>query len=213
MTEHYVLVLLLALSALLASVGLLGNLAWKRWLSNGRAMQWLRRHEPDEDVVTLLRRGAFISELHASTPGDAIAELVRALGSLLAGMKRRVRSAVVERELLAATGVGDEVAIPHAVVEGLDRPLLALGRASQGIDFDAPDGRRARFVFLLLIPPKAHDVELRILASIARATIDESARELLGRANGLEEVTRVLEDSAQKTRQSQRPKRKAATEA
>jgi mannitol/fructose-specific phosphotransferase system IIA component (Ntr-type) len=168
---------------------------------------WVRRNEPDEDVVTLLRRGAFISELHAATPGEAISELVRALGSLLAGMKRRVRSAVVERELLAATGVGDEVAIPHAVVEGLDRPLLAFGRAPRGIDFDAPDGRRARFVFLLLIPPKAREVELRILASIARATSAEAAREELGAAHGLEEVTRVLADSAQKTRESQRPKR------
>jgi Kef-type K+ transport system membrane component KefB/mannitol/fructose-specific phosphotransferase system IIA component (Ntr-type) len=182
-------------------------------LASGPAMQWLLyQAEPDEDVVTLLRRGAFVSELHAHTPGDAIAELVRALGSLLTGIKRRARDAVVERELVAATGLGDEVAIPHAAVEGLDRPLLAFGRAPHGIDFDAPDGRPARFVFLLLIPPKAYDEEIRILASIARATIAESAREQLGLAMGLEEVTFVLAESARKTRLSQRPKRGAAAE-
>ena len=69
------------------------------------------------------------------------------------------------------------MAIPHAAVEGLERPLLALGRSTQGIDFDAPDGRPARFVFLLLIPPKAYEEEVRILASIARATYDARARE------------------------------------
>jgi mannitol/fructose-specific phosphotransferase system IIA component (Ntr-type) len=122
-------------------------------LASGPAMQWLLyQAEPDEDVVTLLRRGAFVSELHAHTPGDAIAELVRALGSLLTGIKRRARDAVVERELVAATGLGDEVAIPHAAVEGLDRPLLAFGRAPHGIDFDAPDGRPARFVFCFSFP-------------------------------------------------------------
>jgi Kef-type K+ transport system membrane component KefB/mannitol/fructose-specific phosphotransferase system IIA component len=179
-------------------------------LVSGPAMKWLLyQAEPDEDVVTLLRRGAFVSELHARTPGDAIAELVRALGSLLAGMKRRARDAVVEREMVAATGLGDEVAVPHAAVEGLDRPLLALGRAPHGIDFDAPDGRPARFVFLLLIPPKAYEEEIRILASIARATIAGAAREQLGLATGLEEVTRVLAESARKTRLSQRPKRGA----
>jgi Kef-type K+ transport system membrane component KefB/mannitol/fructose-specific phosphotransferase system IIA component (Ntr-type) len=175
-------------------------------LVSGPAMKrLLYAEEPDEDVVTLLRRGAFVSELHAHTPNEAIAELVRALGSLLTGMKRLARDAVLERELVAATGLGDEVAIPHAAVEGLDKPLLALGRSTQGIDFDAPDGRPARFVFLLLIPPKEYDEEVRILASIARATYDARARADLVAASGIEEVTRVLSESAKRTRESMRP--------
>jgi Kef-type K+ transport system membrane component KefB/mannitol/fructose-specific phosphotransferase system IIA component len=175
-------------------------------LMSGPAMKWLLyREEAEEDVVALLRRGAFVAELHASTPGEAIAELVRALGSLLTGIKRSARSAVIERELVAPTGLGDEVAIPHAAVDGLARPLLALGRAPRGIDFDAPDGRPARIVFLLLFPPKAYEDELRILASIARATNDARARDELIAATGLEEVTRVLTHSAKRTRESQRP--------
>jgi Kef-type K+ transport system membrane component KefB/mannitol/fructose-specific phosphotransferase system IIA component (Ntr-type) len=175
-------------------------------LVSGPAMKrLLYAEEPDEDVVTLLRRGAFVSELHAHTPKEAIAELVRALGSLLTGMKRLARDAVLERELVAATGLGDEVAIPHAAVEGLEKPLLALGRSTQGIDFDAPDGRPARFVFLLLIPPKEYDEEVRILASIARATYDARARQDLVAASGIDEVTRVLSESAKRTRESMRP--------
>lgn len=175
-------------------------------LLSGPAMKrLLYAEEPDEDVVTLLRRGAFVSELHARTPNEAIAELVRALGSLLTGKKRDARDAVLEREMVAATGLGDEVAIPHAAVEGLAKPLLALGRSTQGIDFDAPDGRPARFVFLLLIPPKEYDEEVRILASIARATYDARARDDLVAASGIEEVTRVLSESAKRTRESMRP--------
>ena len=38
-------------------------------LMSGPAMKWLLyRDEPEEDVVTLLRRGAFVSELHAANP-------------------------------------------------------------------------------------------------------------------------------------------------
>ena len=176
-------------------------------LLSGPAMKWLLyRDAPEEDVVTLLRRGAFVSEMHAGNPADAIHELVRALGSLLAGKKRIARDAVLERELVAPTGLGDEVAIPHAAVDGLERPLLALGRSPRGIDFDAPDGRPARVVFLLLIPPKAYEEEVRILASIARATFDARGREELLAASGLEEVTRVLNRSAQRTRESMRPR-------
>jgi K+:H+ antiporter len=165
----------------------------------------LYRDDPEEDVVALLRRGAFVSELHASSPNEAITELVRSLGSLLTGIKRDARDRVLERELVAATGLGDEVAIPHAAIEGLDRPLLALGRAPHGIDFDAPDGKPARIVFLLLIPAKAFEEEVRILASIARSTYDEAARRDLMAADGLEEVTRVLAVSARRVKESMRP--------
>jgi len=169
--------------------------------------RWTQSHAslPEEDVVTLLRRGAFVSRLHAQTPAEAIAELVRALGSLLAGRKRIARDAVLERELLAATGLGDEVAIPHAALEGLQRPLLALGRAPSGIDFGALDGRPARLVFLLLIPPGESTEEVRILASIARATIAQAARDAIVAAGDLDEVTHVLAASAQLTRRSMRP--------
>ncbi|HZU81596.1 MAG TPA: cation:proton antiporter, partial [Polyangiaceae bacterium] len=177
-------------------------------LVSGPAMKWLLyREEPEEDVVTLLRRGAFVSQLHARTPNEAITELVRAFGSLLRGMKRRARDAVLERELVAPTGLGDEVAIPHAAVEGLERPLLALGRAPGGIDFDAPDGRPARIVFLLLIPPQAYEEEVRILASIARATLDARGRDEVLSAVGIDEVTRALAESAKRTRESMRPKK------
>jgi Kef-type K+ transport system membrane component KefB/mannitol/fructose-specific phosphotransferase system IIA component (Ntr-type) len=183
-------------------------------LASGPAMKWFLYgpEAAEEDVVSLLRRGAFVSELHARTPSEAIGELVRALGSLLSGMKRSARDAVLERELVAPTGLGDEVAIPHAAVEGLKRPLLALGRAPRGIDFDSPDGRPARFVFLLLIPPKAYEDEVRILASIARATFDARAREELVAAADLEEVTVVLARSAKRTVDSQRPQPPAATD-
>jgi Kef-type K+ transport system membrane component KefB/mannitol/fructose-specific phosphotransferase system IIA component (Ntr-type) len=182
-------------------------------LTSGPAMKWLLYREPaEEDVVTLLRRGAFVAELHATTPGEAITELVRALGSLLRGMKRAARSAVIERELVAPTGLGDEVAIPHAAVEGLSRPLLALGRTPRGIDFDAPDGRPARLVFLLLIPPKAYENEVRILASIARSTYDARARDELMAASGIDEVVRVLSRSAKRTRESMRPPAAVARE-
>ncbi|HEY1691279.1 MAG TPA: cation:proton antiporter [Polyangiaceae bacterium] len=204
----------IALAAVAREAGLVGDptvvalvlTAVVTSLAGGPTMKWLLyKHEAEEDVVKLLRRGAFVSELKAATPADAIHELTRALGSLLTGMKRDARDAVIERELVAATGLGDEVAIPHAAVEGLARPLLALGLAPQGIDFDAPDGRPARIVFLLLIPPRAYEEEVHILASIARATFGARARTELLAASSLDEVTRVLAKSARRTKESMRP--------
>jgi Kef-type K+ transport system membrane component KefB/mannitol/fructose-specific phosphotransferase system IIA component (Ntr-type) len=161
--------------------------------------------DQEEEVVALLRAGAFVTPLKATTRNDAIFELVRSLGSLLAGVKRDAREAVLERERTAPTGLGDEVAIPHAAVEGLTKPLLALGISHDGIDFDAPDGRPARLVFLLLMPPKAYEREVRVLASIARAVFDERARMGVLRAENLLEAASALAKNAERIRTSQRP--------
>src|SRR4030095_8742928 len=69
--------------------------------------------------------------------------------------------------------------IPHAPVDGLTRPVVALGLSKDGIDFDAPDGRPARIVFLLLLPPKAYENEVRVLAALARSVFDDTARDAL----------------------------------
>ncbi len=102
----------------------------------------------------------------------------------------------MEREALAPTGLGDDVAIPHAAIPGLTKPLLALGRAPHGIDFDAPDGRPSTVVFLLLMPPHAYKEEVGILASIARATFDEPARLAVHEAGSMNGVVATLQANA-----------------
>ncbi|HEY2511685.1 MAG TPA: cation:proton antiporter [Polyangiaceae bacterium] len=161
--------------------------------------------EPEEEVVALLREGAFVPLLKATTRQEAIYELVRSLGSLLTGVKRDAREAVIEREKTAPTGLGDEVAIPHAAVEGLAKPILALGLSPQGIDFDAPDGRPARIVFLLLFPPKTYEREVRVLASIARAVFDDQARSAVLRTDTITAATDALAKNAERMRASARP--------
>jgi len=101
---------------------------------------------------------------------------------------------VLERELVAPTGLGDDVAIPHAAVEGLTKPVVALGLSPTGIDFNAPDGRPARIVFLLLLPPRAYEEEVRVLAALSRSVFDEAAREALLGATSLEEAVRCLDE-------------------
>jgi mannitol/fructose-specific phosphotransferase system IIA component (Ntr-type) len=62
----------------------------------------------------------------------------------------RLLRIVSERERTVASGWNDEIAIPHARVNGLTRPLVVVGKSEEGIDFDAPDGKRARLIILIL---------------------------------------------------------------
>jgi Kef-type K+ transport system membrane component KefB/mannitol/fructose-specific phosphotransferase system IIA component (Ntr-type) len=161
-------------------------------LVSGPVMKWLLRGVDEEDLAGLLRRGAWVKELAVSNATAAIEALVAALGPRLGELEARACRAVLDREAIASTGLGDEVAVPHAIVAGLSHPMLALGFVHAGADFNAPDGVDAKIVFLLLMPPRAHDQEVRILASIARAAIDPAARERLLEAQTEQEVVTIL---------------------
>jgi Kef-type K+ transport system membrane component KefB/mannitol/fructose-specific phosphotransferase system IIA component (Ntr-type) len=163
-------------------------------LISGPTMKWMLRGTEEENLGALLRRGAWVERLEASTATAAIEQLVAALGGMLGDRVARVSRAVLDREADAPTGLGDEVAVPHAVIAGLERPLLALGFAPGGVDFNASDGLPAKIVFLLLMPPRAHDQEVRILAQIARAVIEATARERLLRARSMPEVAALLSE-------------------
>ena len=77
----------------------------------------------------------------------------------------RVFAAVSEREELMGTGLGSGLAIPHARLESLTRPLLVFGRSEYGIEWDAPDGLPVHLVFLLLTPVADDGLQLQILAA------------------------------------------------
>jgi mannitol/fructose-specific phosphotransferase system IIA component (Ntr-type) len=163
-------------------------------LVSGPTMKWMLRGVDEESLAALLRRGAWVGSLKAATPAAAIEELVASLRSQLGDMEKRACRAVLDREATAPTGLGDEVAVPHTVIPGLSKPLLALGFSPEGIDFNAPDGHPARVVFLLLMPPRAHDQEVRILAQIARAVIEPASRTHLLRAKSLNEVLTLVSE-------------------
>jgi len=94
--------------------------------------------------------------------------------------------------------------VPHAAIEGLEEPMLALGLSPDGIDFDAPDGKPATIVFLLLLAPGRLDEEVRVLASIARSVIASQARTELMDARETEQALKVLAESAQRIAEERR---------
>jgi hypothetical protein len=49
-------------------------------------------------------------------------------------------------------------------------------------------------VFLLLLPPRAYEREVRVLAALARSVFDEAARAALLEAKTLEEAVRCLDE-------------------
>ncbi len=91
------------------------------------------------------------------------------------------------------TGLGDGIAVAHARLATLARPLLTYGRSLAGVDWDAPDGLPVQHVFLLLTPVHDQGLQLQILAAIAHGMAPAESRERLVQATGVEEIRAALD--------------------
>jgi PTS system nitrogen regulatory IIA component len=99
---------------------------------------------------------------------------------------------IEEREQLGSTAFGRGVAIPHARIEGLNRPVAVFLRLESPVDFDSADGMPVDFVFGLLSPEAAGAAHLHALAAISRIMRDDRMHEALIRAPGIEALYALL---------------------
>lgn len=109
----------------------------------------------------------------------AIAERFAAVYALDLGL---VLGRVTEREALGSTGFGRGVAIPHARISQLSRPVAAFLRLEAPVAFEAADGMPVDLVFGLLSPEHAGAAHLHALASISRMMRNDAMHEALSQA-------------------------------
>lgn len=164
-------------------------------LISGPAMARLLRATPSP-IQKLLRAGAIRVPLAAASRKEAITELAAALAYKLgrSADSARFAEAVLAREEMSGTGVGEGVAFPHAEIEGLSAPTLAFGRSASGLDFDAPDGDPATLIFLMLTPKADYTGSLHLLAGMARLLARPDVRAKLLSAGDPAAVLAALSD-------------------
>ncbi len=123
----------------------------------------------------------------------AILELLAARFSQVYGLDMaQVRLRIEERERLGSTGFGRGVAIPHARMPGLARPVAVFLRLESPVGFDAADDMPVDLVFGLLSPEQAGAAHLHALAAISRMMRDERMHAALSQASGDDAVYALL---------------------
>lgn len=125
-------------------------------------MQIKRFLSPDDVIVGL----------NAPDKNGAIKELSRRAAAALKMSSEQISAALLKREHLGSTGMGDGIAIPHARIDGLTSPYGVLARLSKPIDFMSVDGLPVDLVFLLLLPATSSGEQLNVLACVARKLRD-----------------------------------------
>ncbi len=152
----------------------------------GPLLEWSLRRRKAVDVAGFLLCDAGTFEVKGRTRWEVIEELCDKVAECAAHVDRQtLAQAVRQREEVMGTGLEHGVAVPHARLKGLEKPLVAFGLSKQGIQWDARDGRATHFVYLILTPEEDEGIQVQILASIARAmTQPDLPTRLMSAENG-----------------------------
>jgi len=145
-------------------------------------------------IKEFLDKKAIKVKLKSRTKEEVLEELVSLLEKTNQVTDRKEFLRVIqEREELGSTGIGYNIAIPHARSSAIKSLVGAFGISKEGIDFDALDKEPVHLFFLLGAPQKASGDYLKALAIVSRFLRRKRARQGLMKAETPEDVEEIIE--------------------
>ena len=132
-------------------------------------------------LTDLLSPDAIFSALRVNGKKQALQEMSERAAQLSGLPAREIFDALLQRERLGSTGVGDGIAIPHGKLAKCHRIFGIFARLERAIDFEALDGVPVDLIFLLLAPEAAGADHLKALATIARGAARPQSRRAIAR--------------------------------
>lgn len=131
-----------------------------------------------------LRDGLVVAGVKASGTREAL----ETFGALLEGngivaSGREATEALLAREEVHTTVLGDGVAVPHATLPGLSDVVLMVAAADAPVPFGPPETDPVDLFFLLLSPPGSEGTHIKLLARICRLARHQGVMEDLRSAD------------------------------
>ena len=151
-------------------------------------------------LLDFVVREAILVDLQAIGKEEAIREMIGSLhraGRLADNDTESVIRAILSREELGSTGIGQGVAVPHTRHPTLQKLVGTVALSRRGVDFAALDGEPVDIFFLLVSPQNQPGDHLRALENISRHLKDEWFVNCLRQAQTRGNVVEVLEEADQ----------------
>lgn len=148
-------------------------------------------------LTDFLREENIICNLSVSGRDEAIAQLVSLLYRNEGGFnEKEVVETVLERERIGATTIAPGVALPHARLERLEKPLVAIGTSDQGIEFFAPNKQLSNLIILILTPKSDPEAYLRLVAVLSKCLREPDLKRKLAITSSTKDVFKILTEQA-----------------
>ena len=145
-------------------------------------------------ITDLLDKKSVTLNLLASTKSKAIDELVDLVqksGNL--NDKEEYKKAIIAREEMSTTGIGEGVAIPHAKTKAVNKACLAAAVSKEGVDYESFDQSLSHLFFMIAAPDGANDTHLEVLSRLSTILMDEEFRNNLINAASVDEFISLID--------------------
>ncbi|HBF34705.1 TPA: hypothetical protein DDW35_09085 [Candidatus Sumerlaeota bacterium] len=136
---------------------------------------------------------AAVIDLQSQNKTEALKELVDVLAKRpeVTDPQEFLRC-ILERERVISTGIGIGLAMPHVKIPSVTDFVLAIGRSTHGIDFDALDGHPVHIVAMIGSSEKQAGEFLKVLAKLVLQLKDKSLRRQVLLTPDPEKVKEIL---------------------
>ncbi len=143
-------------------------------------------------ITDFIPEKAIFCEIKAKDKWNFFSEVAKRLATILDQPSEVLEKVLVEREKLSTTAIGNEIAIPHSRVPGLNHIIVAVAKKKEGLDFEALDKRPVKLIFVVLAPEGEANTYLKILAYLAKLLSDKTTRDRLIKASSEKEILKIL---------------------
>ena len=139
-------------------------------------------------------REAITANLTAGQKDGVIREMIDNLrqAGYFKGDADDVVKAILKREMLSSTGIGDGVAIPHAKHASVDRLVGAVAVSPKGVLFDSVDNDPVHVLVMLVSPQERPSEHLRALEEVSRCLKDKNFVRSLQQATTPQQIWDLL---------------------
>jgi PTS system nitrogen regulatory IIA component len=106
--------------------------------------------------------------------------------------KSKILDALLAREKLGSTGLGEGIAIPHCRMQEIESICVTMLKLEEGVEYEATDDKPVFFLFCLVVPEDANEDHLQLLASLAELLDNKQLRNSIQKSSNARELYQIL---------------------
>lgn len=145
------------------------------------------------ELKDLIKESTIKLQLDAKDKNSVLDEMIRLLvDDNVVTDKNKFKEDILAREELSNTGIGFEIAIPHAKSKAVKEARIAIGITNTGIDYGSIDGQDIKMIFMIAVSEDQSDLHLKALANLSRKLMHDEFRESILNAKTEKEIIDML---------------------
>ncbi|MDS1002975.1 fructose-specific PTS transporter subunit EIIC [Clostridium sporogenes] len=145
-------------------------------------------------ITDLLKKNGIELNPNINTKEEAINKLVNLMENTdNLNDKEGYKKAVLDREELSTTGIGEGIAIPHAKTKAVKNAGLSAMVIKEGVDYDSLDDKPAKLFFMIAAPEGENNVHLEVLARLSTMLMNEDFKNSLINAKEKDEFLNLID--------------------